>query len=188
MKRIFSGNSAISGSYFRIVLMRSDRVMDDVGLWEWIKLTTLEFIFGEELLEQLTITAAYNESDKSKLGHLLHLRDMVPSGVLTNFFRPKIYQLLYYKFFRHYLLLEAEATLDPKEHETKDGNSLNLMRVRFGVRHELLYQVIALRRVYIVFWVALNILIDVSVWLLGDIQSALLSALSIEAIRRLLRV
>lgn len=188
MKKIESGSPAVKGLYIRIVLRRSDRVINEVSLYDWIKLTALEFLFGEELLEQLVVTAAYNEKEKSKLGHLLHLTDMVPSGILTNYFRSGICQLLYYKYYRHYLFLGTEADLVPATRQSEAGDTLLLQRDRFGMRHELLNQVIAFRRVYILAWTLFNITIDVAVWATADLMAALVSALSIEAIRRLLRL
>ena len=186
MKKIINDKPVVEDSYIKLVFFRSERVKSDVSVVDWFVLTVIEFMFGEELLEQLIITAAYNEESK-KTGHFLHLPDMVPSGILTNYFRHKICQLLYYKYYRHYLFLASEATI--KENGALDNeNELNLSRDRFAMRHDLLYQVIAFRRVYILQWVIFNLLIDMVVYFSMDLQAALLSALSIEGLRRILRL
>ncbi|NOX75475.1 MAG: hypothetical protein GXP17_02430 [Gammaproteobacteria bacterium] len=187
MKKIINNKPAIEGSYIKIVFFRSDRVKDDVSLYDWVCLTVLEFMFGEELLEQFIITSAYNEEAK-KTGHFLHLTDMVPAGILTNYFRHKICQLLYYKYYKHYIFLASEGTINENEIIDKTGNALNLSRYRFAMRHDLLYQIIAFRRVYILQWIAFNLSVDTILYLSIDLQAALLSALTIEGVRRALRL
>ncbi len=171
----------------KIVFCRSDRVKNDVSLYEWTVLTLIEFLFGEELLEQFIITAAYNDENK-KTGHFLHLTDMVPAGILTNYFRHKICQLLYYKFYKHYLFLASETEINENEVTDEASGALNLCRNRFAMKHDLLYQVIAFRRAYILQWIVFNLAIDIIVYLSIDLQAALFSALAIEDARRLLRL
>ena len=187
MKNIIDDNPAVTGSYFKIVFCKSDRVKNDLSSCDWFILTFIEFLFGEELLEQLVTTSAYNEGSK-KAGHFLHLNDMIPAGILTNIFRHKICQLLYYKYYKHYLFLASETTINENNITDESGKSLDLRRERFAMRHDLLYQVIAFRRVYILQWVIFNLSIDIIVYLTMDLQAALLSALSIEGIRRLMRL
>ena len=184
MRNIIDKNPAISGSYAKTVFCRSDRVKSEVGLLDWCVLTIVELIVGEELLEQLVTTSAYNETEKTKVGHFLHLSDMVPSGRITNALRRKIYQVLYYKYYKQYLFLTPEAAIDNFETTAR----LDLRRARFGMRHDLLYQVIAFRRVYILAWLFSNVTINVALYLTADLQSALLGALSVEGIRRLFRL
>lgn len=182
MVEITDSTKAITHSYFKLVFFRKTKHSKEIGILDWIKLTTLEILFGEELLEQLTLTSAYNNlSANQKTGHMLHLSDMVPSGFLTNYLRKQIVRLLYLKYYKIYLFLASESAVE--EH----NSSVDLTRVRFAMRHDLLYQVIAFRRVYIISWVFINFGIDFVVYLSADLQSALLSALSIEAIRRLTR-
>ena len=150
---------------------------------DWFVLTFFELIFGEEILEQLALTASYNnKTENEKTGHMLNLTDMVPSGLLTNFFRHKIIQLLYYKYYNVYFFLESKCSV------IEHGNTLNLSRVQFAMRHELLYQIIAFRRVYLLTWLIINITVDVLVYYSQDLQSAILSALALEALRRISRV
>lgn len=183
MKKIIDDKPALSGSYLGLVLFRSDRVKSLTGLWDWILLTLVELVVGDELLEQLVITSAYNESGK-RVGHFLHLSDMVPSGIITNALRQKIYQVLYFKYHIHYLFLALESDDSPIFCE----GDIDLRRDRFGMRHDVLYQVIAFRRVYILAWLAFNVVINVLLFFVSDLQTALLGALSVEGIRRLLRL
>ena len=186
MKDIRDDDQKISRAYFKSVFSRSNRVKE-LAIKDWILLTIVEVIFGEELLEHLTITAAYNENEAQKVGHFLHLRYLVPAGFFTNLFRKQLYQVIYYKYFKHYLFLVPESELDENEYLQLDG-SLMLNRARFGMRHDLLCQTIPFRRVYLLIWVFLNLAIDLLVWLTGDFQAAIVSAVSIEAIRRFLKL
>lgn len=186
MRNIRDDDPNTHGSYFKLVLCRSDKVQE-IGIKDWILLMIVEVVFGEELLERLTITAAYNENEASKVGHFLHVSDLVPAGLFTNLFRNRLYQVIYYKYFKHYFFLASESNFDENEFLQKDG-SLMLSRVRFGMRHDLLYQTIAFRRVYILLWVCLNLVLDLLVFLTADLQAAIVAAVSIEAIRRLLKL
>lgn len=184
MLNIIDDKPAISGSYAKLVFCRSDRIKSDLGIVDWSVLTIVELIVGDELLEQLVTTSAYNETEKTKVGHFLHLSNMVPSGLITNALRHKIYQVLYYKYYKHYLFLAPEAAVDDFSKE----NSIDLRRSRFAMRHDLLYQVIAFRRIYVLAWLFFNVAVNVTLYLTADLQSALLGALSIEGLRRLFRL
>lgn len=160
MKTIIDDKPAISGSYFKVVFRRSERVVDDVGILDWILLTLIEFIVGEELLEQFVVTASYNNDEVKKVGHFLHLNDMVPAGIITNILRRKICQLLYYKYYKHYLFLASECSIQ----SIVEGESeVDLRRDRFAMRHELLYQIIAFRRIYILVWIIFNVSIPMAI-------------------------
>jgi len=185
MKKIIDDKPAISGAYFNLVFYRSERVCDDVGVMDWVLLTLVEFIVGEELLEQFVVTAFYNNDEVKKVGHFLHLNDMIPAGIITNVLRNIICQLLYYKYYKHYLFLASEPST---QNIVEEENEVDLRRDRFAMRHELLYQVIAFRRVYILVWVIFNLFIDVIIYMTIDLQAALLAALSIEGLRRLFRL
>ncbi|CAM4163122.1 hypothetical protein SHDE107825_07540 [Shewanella denitrificans] len=39
---------------------------ENISLWKWIKFLTLEIYLGEQLLEMISTTAAYNEGDQYK--------------------------------------------------------------------------------------------------------------------------
>lgn len=186
MREIIDDDPKTPTSYFSLVFCRGNRVQD-ITLFDWAVLTIIEILFGAEILEQLIITSAYNEGRVKKVGHFLHISNIVPAGVFTNLLRKRIYQVIYYKYFKQYLFLNPESNFEEAEFVQKDG-SLLLSRVRFGMRHELLYQTIAFRRVYILVWMFLNLVLDLAVLALADIQSAIISAISIEAIRRMLKL
>jgi hypothetical protein len=190
MKFITDSRPAVEKSYLKTFLFRSDHMDDDITIIDWITLTLIEFMFGEELLEQLVITASYSSNSLGKSGRFLHISNMIPSGFLTNIFRQKISQLLYYKFYQHYLCLVPEEPIDGRSIRSDNitESKINLSRERFSMRHDLLYQVIAFRRVYILLWVVLNLSIDIIIFLNFDLQAALTSALTIEGIRRMLRL
>lgn len=185
MKKILDGKPAVTNSYFKVVFFRSDRVKNKVGIVDWVVLTLVELLVGEELLEQFVVTASYNNKEVKKVGHYLHLNDMVPAGIITNLLRQKICQLLYYKHYWHYLFLAREANIDEV---VESDEEIDLRRERFAIRHDVLYQVIAFRRVYILLWVVFNLSVDIVLYLTVDLQAALLAALSIEGIRRMLRL
>ena len=183
MLKIKDDTKSHTSSYFWLVLTRQSDEAKEIGIIDWIKLTLFELMFGEELLEQLTLTSSYNNvGENQKTGHMLHLNDIIPAGFLTNLFRQQILQLLYFKFFKIYLFLASES-------EVRESDSVvDLTRSRFAMRHELLYQVIAFRRVYILCWLCFNISIDLIVYSTSDLQTAILSALTIEGLRRLLKL
>ena len=186
MREIIDDDPKTPASYFFLVFRRSDQVKE-ITLFNWIVLTLIEITFGAEILEQLIITSAYNEGKVEKVGHFLHVSNIVPSGIFTNLLRNKIYQVIYYKYFKQYLFLKTESHFNEEEFVQEDG-SLLLNRVRFGMRHELLYQTIAFRRTYILVWICLNLLMDLVVFATADFQAAIISAVSIETFRRILKL
>lgn len=186
MREIIDDDPKTPASYFNLVFRRGDRVQE-IMLFDWMVLTVIEILFGAEILEQLIITSAYNEGKVETVGHFLHVSNIVPAGLFTNLLRKKIYQVIYYKYFKQYLFLQPESYFDEAELVQKDG-SLLLNRVRFGMRHELLYQTIAFRRAYILVWICLNLVLDLAVFATADIQAAIVSAVSIEAVRRILKL
>ncbi|PKG54946.1 hypothetical protein CXF87_00220 [Halomonas sp. MES3-P3E] len=145
-------------------------------------LTLIELILGEELIEQLIITAAYNEPTAANSGHLLHLNDLVPYGLVTNLFRQKILQIFYYKYHKQYDFLRAEAKPDESDNEVDASGS------RFAVSHDSLHRFISFRRVYVVAGVVFNFVTSFAVLLFGDLTLALLTSLAIEGLRRLARL
>ncbi|ANG62810.1 hypothetical protein A8C75_10150 [Marinobacterium aestuarii] len=186
MREIRDNDPKTPVSYFSLVFRRGERVQE-ITLSDWIVLTVIEIFFGAEILEQLIITSAYNEGKIEKVGHFLHVSNLVPAGLFTNLLRKRLYQVLYYKYFKQYLFLQPESDFDEAELVQEDG-SLLLNRVRFGMRHELLYQTIAFRRAYILVWICVNLVLDLLVLATADIQAAIVSAVSIEAVRRVLKL
>ena len=189
--RVLDKTGAYEKSYIGVVFRRHDRLKDDISLSKWIWLTLIELIVGPELIESIVTTASvppYGKNPKediSKYGAEFHLTLHIPSGLITNFLRPQIIELLYYKFHWQYLLLMplGEPYIDVK------ARTIDCTRTRFRARKEIFYQLIALRRVYDLSWLVFNLSVDLLVYYLSSsLEWALVSALTIEGARRLLKV
>ncbi len=189
--RVLDKTKAHEKSYISVVFRRNDRLKDDISLSKWIWLTLIELIVGFELIESIVTTASvppYGKNqieDSGKYGAELHLTHHIPSGLITNLLRSQIIELLYYKFYYQYLLLSlvGEPYIDDTAH------TIDCTRTMFRARKEIFYQLIALRRVYDLSWLVFNLFIDLLVYYLSSsLEWALVSALTIEGVRRLLKV
>ena len=180
----------IAPNYFKVVFFRDKQRTARVPLHNWVWYGCLEVFFGEELLESLITTASLSgspdaEDPKGEFGWPLQLGLHVPAGFFSNLFRRHLVELLYYKFYCQYLLLQPVADI----HVDDSGKNWDVTRVRFRLRKELLYQLIAFRRVYLAGALALNLLMDVVVLAAtNSIPFALLTAAAIEALRRLMKL
>lgn len=180
----------IAPNYFKAVFRRDGERTAHVPLHKWLWYGFLEVFFGEELLESLITTASLSgspdaEDPKGEFGWPLQLGLHVPAGFFSNLFRRHLVELLYYKFYCQYLLLQPVADI----HADDSGKNWDVTRVRFRLRKKLLYQLIAFRRVYLAEALALNLLMDVVVLAAtNSIPFALLTAAAIEALRRLMKL
>lgn len=180
----------IAPNYFKAVFCRDGGRTAHVPLRKWLWYGCLEVFFGEELLESLITTASLSgspdaEDPKGEFGWPLQLGLHVPAGFFSNLFRRHLVELLYYKFYCQYLLLQPVADI----HADDSRKNWDVTRVRFRLRKELLYQLIAFRRVYLAEALALNLLMDVVVLAAtNSIPFALLTAAAIEALRRLMKL
>lgn len=167
--RVLDKTQAYEKSYISVVFRRNERLKDDISLRKWIWLTLIELIVGFELIESIVTTASVppygknQKEDSSKYGAELHLTLHIPSGLITNFLRSQIVELLYYKFYLKYLLLSpmSEPYIDD------EARTIDCTRTRFRARKEIFYQLIALRRVYDLSWLVFNLSIDFLVFQLG---------------------
>ena len=189
-KVIDSTNGRTRG-YLNEVYFRNDELKQKVGLWKWAVLTIIEMIVGAELLESLVTTASVlpyrnlKKVDSEEYGNELHLALHIPAGLVTNLLRKQVIELLYYKYYLQYLILDPVGECDVNS----ESKTIDCSRTRFRARKNVFYQFIALRRVYELFWLIFNIAVDLLVYLATtDIKFVLLSALTVEAIRRVLRV
>jgi len=189
--RVIDKTTAYEKSYIGVVFRRNDRLKNDISLIKWLWLTLIELVVGFELIESIVTTASVppygknQKEDSGKYGAELHLSLHIPSGLITNFLRPQIIELLYYKYYYQYLLLSPVG--EPDINDTK--NIIDCTRTRFRARKEIFYQLIALRRVYDFSWLVFNLSVDLIVYYLSsNLEWALVSALTIEGIRRLLKV
>jgi hypothetical protein len=185
-----SANGRTSG-YLKEVCFRNSDLKLQVSPFKWFILTIVEMIVGTELLESLVTTGSVppykkiKKENSEEYGNELHLTLHIPAGLITNILRNQIIELLYYKYYLQYLILTPVG----KPSEDHTAKIIDCSRTRFRARKDIFYQFIALRRVYDLFWLFFNITVDLIVFLATtDIKFALLSALTIEAVRRLLRV
>lgn len=188
---VVDGAKGFTGSYLKTVCFRNDELKRQVSAFKWFILTVVEFLVGSELLENFVVTGSVppyktiKKDDSPSYGAELHLTLHIPAGFFTNLLRKQIIELLYYKFHWQYLILDQVG----ETHINDDEKVIDCTRTRFRARKELFYQFIAVRRVYDLFWLVFNLSIDLLVFFATtDIKMALVAALSIEAIRRVLRV
>ena len=180
----------IAPNYFKAVFRRDEERTAHVPLHKWLWYGCLEVFFGEELLESLITTASLSgspdaEDPMGEFGWPLQLGLHVPAGFFSNLFRRHLVELLYYKFYCQYLLLQPVADI----HVDDSGKNWDVTRVRFRLRKELLYQLIAFRRVYLAEALALNFLVDAVVFAASQsFPMALLAAATVEAVRRLMKL
>ena len=184
----------IAPNYFKAVFRRDEERTAHVPLHKWLWYGCLEVFFGEELLESLITTASLSgspdaEDPKGEFGWPLQLGLHVPAGIFSNLFRRQLVELLYYKFYCQYLLIEPVAEPVATVYSDSSGSHWDVTRVRFRLRKKLLYQLIAFRRVYLAEALALNFLVDAVVFAASQsFPMALLAAATVEAVRRLMKL
>ncbi|EDL70750.1 hypothetical protein A1Q_3795 [Vibrio campbellii HY01] len=147
-------------------------------------------MFGAELLENIinTSTGSSERADQCEYGKKLKLNFFIPSGIFTNMFRKQLVEVLYYKYYKQYQLLRPDGSFD--EHDIDKTNKVvDCSSIRFASFKEVLYQLVALRRVYEFNHLVFNVMIDISVYVVSNrIDLAILSALLVETVRRILKI
>lgn len=182
--------SPIAPNYFKVVFFRDSERTAHVPMRKWLWYGLLEVFFGEELLESLVTTASLSGSadapdPEGKYGWPLQLSLQVPSGLFSNLFRKHLVELLYYKFYHQYLLIEPIADVFPDP----SGKHWDVTRVRFRMKKDLLYQLIAFRRVYLAEALAMNMVGDALVYAVTHSAfAAMLSAFALESLRRFMKL
>ncbi|WP_300077390.1 hypothetical protein [Giesbergeria sp.] len=180
----------IAPNYFKVVFFRDRQQTAHVPLRKWVWYGCLEVFFGEELLESLVTTASLSgspdaEDPKGEFGWPLQLGLHIPAGIFSNLFRRHLVELLYYKFYCQYQLIQPT----PGVYAEDSGAHLDVTRVRFRLRKSLLYQLIAFRRVYIAEALVLNVAIDAVVFAASQcLTTALVAAAVVEGMRRLMKL
>ena len=188
--KVVDKQSPIVQNYFSIVFIRNERTKNKVSIVRWIWLCFIEIIFGQELLESLVTTASNSgcpedPDPNGKYGEPNQLNLHIPSGLFTNLFRRQILQLMYYKFYLQYLFIEP---LD-EPYEDKQTNTIDVTRIRFHLRKDLLYLVIPFRRVYLLMAVILNLSADGVVYLVTTNWYVTIAAgIFLESVRRFLKL
>ncbi|WP_157579940.1 hypothetical protein [Teredinibacter turnerae] len=187
--RAVDHSQVVKTNMFKGFAIRNNTAKESVGLLKWIWLCIVEIMFGEELIESIVTTASVdNMSDRYKssdYGIALNLSVHIPSGVMINIFRKSVIEVLYYKFYIQYLLIEPRDEVDINQHKSE----IDCTRIRFSVFKQKFWQIIAFRRIYIFSWVIINASIDLVVYLFStSISMALISAFIVEGLRRLIKV
>ncbi|MEZ9945542.1 hypothetical protein [Vibrio sp. 10N.222.54.F10] len=177
-------------SLFRSVFIRNLENRSSISRFKWFKLNVLEIIFGVELIESVvnSSTGITSRNENLQYGKDMKLNNFIPSGLLTNFFRASLIEVLYFKYYQQYYLLRPTQLIE-KSDFNENLDTLDCSYIRFSAFKEVFYQLISLRRVYESCHLIVNISIDVIVYSYTNrVELALLSALIIESIRRLVKV
>ena len=189
--QIIDDSPVAKTNYMETVFFRGN-LKNEITRLQWLKLTFFEILVGIELIESFVITSSYQQKTSRAIkvdgehGAELHLNTHIPSGFINDRLRPILVEVLYYKFYKKYYLIEPEsnAALIPDN----KGN-YNLTRIRFCIKKKLFHQLIAFRRVYDLSWLIFNGLCDTFVFFYtNSIELALFSAIAIEGIRRLIKL
>jgi len=187
---IIDNSSVVNQNYFKVAWVRNEELKKQISLPRWLWLCILEVMFGGELLENFVTTCPDNTSPEHKESNNEYcmanmLNSHIPSGLFTNLFRKHLIELLFYKYYMQYLMIVpvSEDCLHVQ------NNKIDLTRSPFWFRKKLLYQVIAFRRVYIVSAIAMNLMVDVTVFICSSsLTITAITAVSLEGLRRLLKV
>ncbi|WP_192891815.1 hypothetical protein [Vibrio bathopelagicus] len=177
-------------SLLKAVFIRNEDNRLSISRLKWFKLTALEILFGAELLENIinVSTVTSSRGDKCEYGKELKLNGFIPSGIFTNFFRVDLIEVLYFKYYKQYFLLKPAAAIE-KQDFNRENKILDCSYIRFAAFKEVFYQVISLRRAYESCHFLANISVDITVFCYTNrIELALLSALVVESIRRLVKL
>lgn len=189
--RVIDPQNPIIQNYFPLVFQRGADVKPYISRRRWLWLCTLEVLFGQELLESLVNTASLSgcpeDPDKDGLyGKPMHLNLHIPSGLLTNWFRTHLVELLFYKFYLQYKFIEPVGGHPYENHALGE---INLHGTRFRFNKSLLYLVIPFRRVYIISAVAFTLAADLCAYLVtSNISTAIVIAVVLEFTRRLFKL
>lgn len=186
---IIDGNTSFRKGLITIVFFNKG-LYKEVGLNLYLKLLLVELIFGAELLSNLVATSSYANPEKwvkkdnngvIDNGLYRQLSFHVPYGILNILFMNSIFQLLYFNFFKQYQLLKTDSS----DQIIQNKDSIDIRRIWFGVDKEILYQFTEVTKLYNLFWLIINILLDIAVYIVvNDITITALFAVLFEYFRR----
>ena len=115
----------------------------------------------------------------------MQLSQHIPRGFFSDLFKKSLVEVLFYKFYLQYLLIEPRDGVDQDDHRMINECSNS----KFSVFKLKLWSVIAFKRVYILNWIVINGTVDMFVFMVSsNFDMVLLTAILIEALRRLLKV
>lgn len=188
--KVIDNSNYAKPNLFKVIFFRNNDNIKCLSRLKWMKLTLLEMTFGSELLENVffcsTRTSTRNISgDKEEYGKEITLNSYIPNGVFINFFRESLIEVLFYKYYQQYFLIMPCSNTKFDTTST----SIDCTRNQFFSKKSVFNQLISIRRIYELTHIMLNLLIDLLVYIVTDrIDLALLSALFVESIRRILKV
>ena len=188
--RIIDNTRIPKQSFFKIFARRRKEVIPLISWYKWAWLSIVEILFGEELIESLVTTSSVEKPDLNNYrddnyGPAQNLSMHIPQGVFNDLFRNQLIEVLFFKFYMQYLLIEPRDDVSYRE----TGTEIDCSRIRFSVFKPKLWQVIAFRRIYLFAWLVLNASVDLVIYFISSSLSiALLTALIVEAFRRLLKL
>lgn len=157
----------------------------DIPLINWIKFLFLEIYLGEQLLEMISTTAAYNEGDQyAKTGQLdfgdkinglsKSLVYFIPSSMINKCLCVPITEVLYKKYVIHYQLLTE-----------RDGVDNESALTCYGLNHDKIHLLTELKLAYNTIWATMNIIVDLIVFIsTRDVAITVATGAFIELIRR----
>ncbi|AXM83349.1 hypothetical protein, partial [Vibrio anguillarum] len=170
----------VRDSIFSLVFLRRNK---EISLGKWIKFLLLEIYLGEQLLEMISTTAAYNEDDQYEKTGQVQFGDSlngwskplvyyIPSTMINKWLCSSILELLEYKYVAHYQLLTSRDNVADTEN-------------CYGLNHDNIHQLTELKLAYNSIWVTMNIIVDVVVYLVTkNLSATLATGAFIEFIRR----
>ncbi|EGQ9313386.1 hypothetical protein F7U73_21135 [Vibrio vulnificus] len=175
---------------FKMVFIRNKENRSLIGRVKWFRLCVIEILFGVELLENVvnTSTGSSDRQDQCEYGKKLKLNSFIPSGIFTNLLREQLVEVLYYKYFKQYMLIRP---CDPFDHQdfNEKNKIVDCSLIHFASFKEVLYQLVAMRRVYEFSHLMFNLMIDILVYMVSNrVDLAILSALLVETARRVLKI
>ncbi|EJR0962113.1 TPA: hypothetical protein NJ348_004454 [Vibrio parahaemolyticus] len=149
-----------------------------ISLLKWMKLTLLESYLGEQVIDIILSVSSYQTKsvswkggDQAVGGYRGELEFFIPSTFINKLLKPHILELLEIKYFQHYEVLEKGETKENQHLYSANPHNLPVLS--------------ELKLSYNTIWVAINVTVDVMVYLVtSDISAALVSGAVIEFIRR----
>jgi hypothetical protein len=178
-----------TNNLFKLVFCRNATTKKLISFNRWLYITLFEILFGSELIENIINSSICPSntagSDTAAYGRKQKLNLHVPSGLFTNMFRKQLVEVLYYKYYLQYAILEPSHK--PEVNEAL--NQIDCTDTYFSAFKEMFNQLIALRRVYDFSFLIFNLSIDMVVYLITDrIDLAIVTALILESVRRTIKI
>jgi len=178
-----------TGNLFKLVFCRNSKTKGTISFSRWLYITLFEILFGSELIENIINSSIcpsnITSSNIDTYGREQKLNLYIPSGFFTNMFRNQLIEVLYYKHYLQYNILDPSHK--PEVNEAL--NQIDCTDTYFSAFKEMFNQLIALRRVYDFSFLVFNLSVDVVVYVgTNRLDLAIVTALVIESIRRTIKI